>query len=80
MDASIAYIGLGLIIAWLGAVMVYMSLRSDPSELERRHLGFLSKPLAKANESRQIIKLFIIVGIIVTFILYTASFLGLIAW
>lgn len=80
MDSSIAVIGLGFIIAWLGVVMVYMSLRSDPTELEKRHLGFLNKPFAKANESRRIIKLFIIVGILVTFALYVASFVGLIAW
>ena len=80
MDSSIAVIGLGFIIAWLGVVMVYMSLRADPAELEKRHLGFLSKPLAKANESRRIIKLFIIVGMLVTLALYAASWVGLIAW
>ncbi len=80
MDSSIAVIGLGFIIAWLGVVMVFLSLRADPVELERRHLGFLAKPFAKANASRRLIKLFIVVGIIVTGMLYAASWLGLIRW
>ncbi len=80
MDSSIAVIGLGFIIAWLGVVMVFMSLRADPAELERRHLGFLAKPFAKANASRRLIKLFIVVGIIVTGMLYAASWLGWIRW
>jgi hypothetical protein len=80
VDSSIAVIGLGFIIAWLGVVMVFMSLRADPAELERRHLGFLAKPFAKANASRRIIKLFIFVGIIVTGMLYAASWLGWIRW
>ncbi len=80
MESSIAVIGLGFIIAWLGVVMIFMSLRADPAELERRHLGFLAKPFAKANASRRIIKLFIIVGILVTGFLYVASWMGWLPW
>jgi hypothetical protein len=73
-------IGLGFIIAWLGVIMVYLSLRADPSELDKRGLGFLSRPFAKANESRKLIKFFIIIGLAITAILYAASWVGLIAW
>lgn len=80
MSTSIAVIGLGFIIAWLGVIMVYLSLRADPSELDKRGLGFLSRPFAKANESQKLIKFFIIIGIAITAILYAASWVGLIAW
>ena len=80
MDSSLAVVGLGFFIAWLGVVMIYLSLRTDPTELEKRHLGFLAKPFARANASRRMIKFIIIVGILVTGILYTASWMGLIAW
>jgi hypothetical protein len=80
VSTSIAVIGLGFIIAWLGVIMVYLSLRADPSELDRRGLGFLSRPFAKANESRKLIKFFIIIGIAITAILYAASWGGVIAW
>jgi hypothetical protein len=80
VSTSIAVIGLGFIIAWLGVIMIYLSLRDDPSELDKRGLGFLSKPFAKANESRKLIKFFIIIGIAITAILYAASWVGLIAW
>jgi hypothetical protein len=73
-------IGLGFIIAWLGVIMVYLSLRADPSELDKRGLGFLSRPFAKANESRKLIKFFIVIGLAITAILYAASWVGLIAW
>jgi hypothetical protein len=72
--------GVGFLIAWLGVIMVYLSLRAEPAELEKRHLGFLSKPFAKAHESRKMIKLFIIIGITVTLLLYAAALLGVIAW
>ncbi|MCX6647866.1 MAG: hypothetical protein NTV61_00525 [Candidatus Bathyarchaeota archaeon] len=80
MSTSVAVIGVGFIIAWLGVIMVYLSLRADPAELDRRGLGFLSRPLAKASESKKLIKFFIIIGIAITAILYTASWVGLIAW
>jgi hypothetical protein len=80
VSTSIAVIGLGFIIAWLGVIMVYLSLRDDPSELDKRGFGFLSRPFAKANESRKLIKFFIIIGIAITAILYAASWVGLIAW
>jgi hypothetical protein len=80
VSTSIAVIGLGFIIAWLGVIMVYLSLRADLSELDKRGLGFLSRPFAKANESRKLIKFFIIIGIAITAILYAASWVGLIAW
>ena len=80
MSTSVAVIGVGFIIAWLGVIMVYLSLRTNPTELDKRGLGFLNKPLAKANESKKLIKFFIIVGIVVTAILYAASWVGLIAW
>jgi hypothetical protein len=80
VSTSIAMIGLGFIIAWLGVIMVYLSLRADPSELDKRGLGFLSRPFAKANESRKLIKFFIIIGLAITAILYAASWVGLIAW
>jgi hypothetical protein len=80
VSASLAVMGVGFLIAWLGVIMVYLSLQAEPAELEKRHLGFLSKPFAKANESRRIIKIFIVIGIIVTALLYAASFVGLIAW
>lgn len=80
MDSSIATISLGFLIAWLGVIMVYMSLRTDPVELDRRRLGFLSKPFAKAKESSKKIKILIIIGIAVTTILYAAAWTGLIAW
>lgn len=80
MSTSVAVIGVGFIIAWLGVIMVYLSLRTNPTELDKRGLGFLNKPLAKANESRKLIKFFIVVGILVTAILYAASWVGLIAW
>jgi hypothetical protein len=80
VSASLAVMGVGFLIAWLGVIMVYLSLQAEPAELEKRHLGFLSKPFAKANESRRIIKIFIVIGILVTALLYAASFVGLIAW
>ncbi|HIH88764.1 TPA: hypothetical protein HA344_06105 [Candidatus Bathyarchaeota archaeon] len=80
MSTSIAVIGVGFLVAWLGVIMVYLSLRTDPAELEKRHLGFLNKPFAKANESRKLIKFMIIIGIAVTAALYAASWAGLIAW
>jgi hypothetical protein len=80
VSTSVAVIGVGFIIAWLGVIMVYLSLRTNPTELDKRGLGFLNKPLAKANESRKLIKFFIVVGILVTAILYAASWVGLIAW
>lgn len=60
--------------------MVYLSLRADPTELEKRHLGFLNKPFAKANESRRLIKFVIIIGLGVTVVLYAAAWVGLVAW
>ena len=80
MNTSIAVIGVGFIIAWLGVIMIFLSLRTDPTELDKRHFGFLSKPFAKANESRRAIKFLIVVGIVVTATLYAASWIGLIAW
>ena len=80
MSTSIVLIGVGFIIAWLGAIMVYLSLRADMTELNKKGFGFLNKPFTKAKESRRFIKFFIIVGIIVTAILYAASWIGLIAW
>ncbi len=80
MSASIAVIGVGFLVAWLGVIMVYLSLQTDPAELEKRHLGFLNKPFAKANESRKLIKFVIIIGITVTAMLYAAAWVGLIAW
>ena len=80
MSTSVAVIGVGFIIAWLGVIMVYLSLRTNPTELDKRNLGFLNRPFAKANESRKLIKFFIVVGILVTAILYAASWVGLIAW
>jgi uncharacterized membrane protein YciS (DUF1049 family) len=80
VSTSVAIIGVGFIIAWLGVIMVYLSLRTEPTKLDRRGLGFLSRPFAKANESRKLIKFFIVVGIIVTAVLYAASWVGLIAW
>lgn len=78
--SSIAMIGVGFLIAWLGVIMVYLSLRAEPVDLDRRHLGFLNGPIAKVNESRKAIKLLIVIGILVTAILYAASWVGLIAW
>jgi len=80
VSTSVAVIGVGFIIAWLGVIMVYLSLRTNPTELDKRSLGFLNRPFAKANESRKLIKFFIIVGIVITAILYAASWVGLIAW
>ena len=80
MSTSVAVIWVGFLIAWLGVIMVYLSLRADPTELDKRGLGFLNRHLAKANESKKFIKFFIVVGIIVTAILYAASWTGLIAW
>jgi hypothetical protein len=80
VDSSIATITVGFVIAWLGVIMLYLSLRTDPTELDKMHLGFLSKPFAKANESKKKIKILIIIGITVTAILYVASWMGLIAW
>ena len=80
MNSSIATIGVGFLIAWLGVIMVYLSLRAEPVDLDRRHLGFLSGPITKMNESRRAIKFLIVVGILVTAVLYAASWVGLIAW
>jgi hypothetical protein len=80
VSTSIAIIGVGFLIAWLGVIMVYLSLRSEPAQLERRHLGFLSGPFAKANDSQRLIKFFIILGIIITASLYAASWMGVITW
>ena len=80
MDSSIATITVGFLIAWLGVIMVYLSLRTDPAELDKMHLGFLSKPFVRAKESKKKIKILIIIGITVTVILYAASWMGLIAW
>ena len=80
MNSSIAMIGVGFLIAWLGVIMVYLSLRSEPADLDRRHLGFLNGPIAKVNESRKAIKFIIIIGVLVTAVLYVASWVGLIAW
>lgn len=80
MSTSIVVIGLGFIMAWLGVIMIYLSLRADRSELDKRGLGFISGPFAKANESRRLIKFFIIIGMAITVILYAASWMGLIAW
>ena len=80
MNSSIAMIGVGFLIAWLGVIMVYLSLRAEPTDLDRRHLGFLNEPIAKMNESRKAIKFLIVVGVLVTAALYAASWVGLIAW
>jgi uncharacterized membrane protein YciS (DUF1049 family) len=80
VSSSIALIGVGFLIAWLGVIMVYLSLRVEPVDLYRRHLGFLNAPIAKVNESRRAIKFLIVVGILVTAALYAASWVGLIAW
>jgi hypothetical protein len=80
VNSSIATIGVGFLIAWLGVIMVYLSLRAEPTDLDRRHLGFLNEPIAKMNESRKAIKFLIIVGVLVTAALYAASWVGLIAW
>lgn len=77
---SVAIIGVGFLIAWLGVIMVYLSLRTEKDELRRRGLGFLSGSFAKANESRRLIKFMIVVGFVVTALLYIASWMGLIAW
>ena len=78
--SSVAIVGVGFLIAWLGVIMVYLSLRAEPDELRRRGLGFLSGTLAKANESRRLIKFMIVVGLVVTAGLYLASWMGLMAW
>ena len=78
--SSVAIIGVGFLIAWLGVIMIYLSLRAEPEELKRRGLGFLSGPLAKAQASRKMIKFVIVVGLVVTAGLYVASWMGLIAW
>ena len=80
MSTSIAIIGVGFLIAWLGVIMVYISLQSEPAQLEQRHLGFLNGPFAKANDSRRLIKFVIILGIIITASLYAASWMGVITW
>ncbi len=80
MNSSIAMIGVGFLIAWLGVIMVYLSLRVEPTDLDRRHLGFLNEPIAKMNKSRKAIKFLIVVGVLVTAVLYAASWVGLIAW
>jgi len=79
-SSSVAIIGVGFLIAWLGVIMIYLSLRAEPEELRRRGLGFLSGSLAQAHESRRLIKFVIIVGLVVTAGLYVASWMGLIAW
>ena len=80
MSTVLVVIGVGFIIAWLGAIMVYLSLRTDPTEFSKWGLGFLNKPIAKAYDSRRFIKFFVVVGILITTILYAASWAGLIAW
>jgi hypothetical protein len=80
VSSSIAMIGVGFLTAWLGVIMVYLSLRAEPADLDRRHLGFLNGPIAKVNEGRKAIKFLIVVGILVTAVLYAASWVGLIAW
>jgi uncharacterized membrane protein YbaN (DUF454 family) len=80
VDYSIATSAVGFLIAWLGVIMVYLSLHTDPAELDKMHLGFLSKPFAKAMESKKKIKILILIGITVTAILYAASWMRLIAW
>ena len=78
--SSVAIVGVGFLIAWLGVIMVYLSLRAEPDELRRRGLGFLSGTLAKVNDSRRLIKFIIVVGFVVTAGLYLASWMGLMAW
>ena len=80
MNSSIVIIGVGFLLAWLGVIMIYLSLRADQTDLNRRHLGFLGRSFAKANESKKAIKLLIVVGILVTAALYAASWVGWIAW
>ena len=53
MSSSIVIIGVGFLIAWLGAIMIYLSLRAEPTDLNRRRLGFLGRSFTKANESKK---------------------------
>lgn len=76
----IIILGVGFSIAWLGVIMVFLSLKTERAELQRRGLGFLAGPFAKATESRRLIKFVIIVGITVTMVLYAAAWAGLVAW
>jgi hypothetical protein len=80
VSSSIILTGIGFLIAWLGVIMVYLSLRVEPADLNRRHMGFLGRPFVTMNESRKAIKLLIVIGILVTAALYAASWVGLIAW
>jgi hypothetical protein len=76
----IIILGVGFSIAWLGVIMVFLSLKTEPAELQRRGLGFLVGPFAKSMESRRLIKFVIILGITITTVLYIAAWMGLIAW
>ena len=80
MDYSSTVFAAGFIIASLGAIMVYLSLRSDPSEIQRRGFKFLDTTISKASESRKLIKFTVIIAIIVIGVLYITSRLNLIAW
>ncbi len=73
MVFSIALLGLGFLASWLGTIMVWMSFRDRPTilgQLERRGL----------RDAEALMKATVVVGILVTALLYMLSFFGYLTW
>jgi len=80
MSFSGVIFSIGFLVAWLGAIMVYLSLRREKIETEHSRFGFLNKSIKKINESRKLIRFVIMIGFIVTGIIFAATLVGVIKW
>jgi ABC-type transport system involved in cytochrome c biogenesis permease subunit len=80
MSFSGVLFGVGFLIAWLGAIMVYLSLRKEKIETEHAKFGFLNRTLHRINESRKLIRFVIAIGFIITGIIFAATIVGIIKW
>ncbi|MBN1683024.1 hypothetical protein JW865_05680 [Candidatus Bathyarchaeota archaeon] len=80
MSFSGVLFGVGFLVAWLGAIMVYLSLRKEKIEVEHSKIGFLSKTVKKINDSRKLILFALTIGVIITSIIFVATFAGIIKW
>ena len=80
MSFSGVLFSVGFLVAWLGAIMVYLSLRRERIEIEHSKIGFISKTVKKINESRKLIVFALTIGFIIIGIIFVAAFTGIIKW
>lgn len=77
MSFSLAYLGVGFLVAWLGAIMLHISLKLESEERHGRRLNMYTTQI---RNSRRHVKIALIIGILTTMVLYVASWFGILAW